>query len=92
MRIRLECVQDMLIEKVMPVQTRNDSPVAAVVQLVIVIGKDGCVIEADPVAGPAFLNAAAVDAVRRWRYRPIRLNGFPVEVKTTVHVSFQPAA
>lgn len=35
------------------------------------------------------LVAAAVDAVRQWRYRPTLLNGVPVEVVTTVAVRFR---
>jgi protein TonB len=34
------------------------------------------------------LTTSAVDAVRRWRYRPYLLNGDPVEVETTIHVNF----
>jgi hypothetical protein len=31
---------------------------------------------------------AAIDAVRQWKYRPTLLNGEPVEVITTVTVTF----
>ena len=34
------------------------------------------------------LDAAAVDAVRTWRYAPTLLNGVPVSVLLTVTVSF----
>jgi protein TonB len=34
------------------------------------------------------LQQAALDAVRTWRYRPYLLNGQPVEVETTVNVTF----
>jgi protein TonB len=34
------------------------------------------------------LAQAALDAVRNWRYRPYLLNGEPVEVQTTVNVTF----
>jgi protein TonB len=34
------------------------------------------------------LARAAVEAVRRWRYRPYVLNGEPVEVETQVTVNF----
>jgi hypothetical protein len=44
--------------------------------------------EIDPMAGPAPLISPAVDAVRRWKYQPTRLNGRPVEVETTVDVPF----
>jgi protein TonB len=34
------------------------------------------------------LRQAALDAVRKWRYKPYRLNNQPVEVKTTINVVF----
>jgi protein TonB len=34
------------------------------------------------------LVAAAMDAVKQWRYRPYMLNGEPVEVETIVMVNF----
>ncbi|HEV2214424.1 MAG TPA: energy transducer TonB, partial [Terracidiphilus sp.] len=41
------------------------------------------------VSGPALLQAAAVNAVKTWIYRPYILNGKPVEVETTVNVEFR---
>jgi protein TonB len=35
------------------------------------------------------LAAAALDAVRQWRYRPTLLNGVPVEVITEIDVDFK---
>jgi protein TonB len=32
---------------------------------------------------------AAIEAVKKWHYRPFLLNGEPVEVETTVTVTFQ---
>jgi protein TonB len=34
------------------------------------------------------LQQAALDAVKKWRYRPYLLNQQPVEVETTVNVVF----
>jgi len=34
------------------------------------------------------LVAAAIEAVRRWRYRPFLLNGEPVEVSTSITIVF----
>ena len=36
------------------------------------------------------LDAAAMDAVRQWRYEPYLLNGQPIPVQTTVFVRFPP--
>jgi TonB family protein len=56
-----------------------------------VIAKDGSllnVIVINKLADPD-LAAAALDAVKQWRYEPTRLNGEPVEVVTTMTVDFK---
>jgi protein TonB len=40
------------------------------------------------ISGPALLQQAALNAVSTWLYRPYLLDGQPVEVETTVNVSF----
>jgi periplasmic protein TonB len=52
------------------------------------ISRTGAIENLRVVSGPPMLAAAAVDAVRTWRYRPYLLNGEPVEVETTVNVIF----
>jgi len=34
------------------------------------------------------LVAAAMDAVKQWRYKPTLLNGEPIEVMTTIDINF----
>ena len=81
--------ETMLIEETLPdAHVGKGEPASGVVKLAIVIGKDGAVIDIDPLAGPEPLVSPAVDAVRRWKYNPTRLNGHPVEVETTVDVAF----
>jgi protein TonB len=41
-----------------------------------------------PGADPA-LAAAAIDAVKQWRFQPTLLNGKPVEVITNIEVRFK---
>ncbi len=53
-----------------------------------VIGTDGAVREATVRSGVPLLDQAALDAVRRWRYRPTLLNGVAVPVIMTVQVRF----
>jgi TonB family protein len=53
-----------------------------------VIGKDGSVRELRPLSGSPLLIAAAMDAVRQWRYKPYQLNGKPVEGETQISVKF----
>jgi protein TonB len=52
------------------------------------ISKTGTIENLTVVSGPQMLAQAALDAVRNWRYRPYLLNGEPVEVQTTVNVTF----
>ena len=40
------------------------------------------------VSGHPLLVQAALDAVKQWRYKPTLLNGDPVEVDTTITVTF----
>jgi protein TonB len=54
-----------------------------------IIGRDGNVTELQVVSGHPLLVKAAMEAVRQWRYKPTLLNGEPVEVDTTITVSFR---
>jgi protein TonB len=58
------------------------------VVLAATIGKSGSIQDLKVVSGPAMLQQAALDAVRRWRYRPTVLDGVPVDVDTTISVVF----
>jgi protein TonB len=42
----------------------------------------------EKVSGPDALAPAAIDVVKRWKYRPYELNGSVVEVETTVELKF----
>lgn len=55
-----------------------------IVQLTIVVGHDGGVMEVLSVRGPEQLTARAVEEVRQWKFRPTLLNGRPVEVQTEI--------
>jgi outer membrane biosynthesis protein TonB len=56
--------------------------------LQVVIDRDGNVAQLDPVSGPKELFKAVIAAVRQWRYKPMLLNGDPVEVDTTIMIAF----
>lgn len=60
------------------------------VSLAAVIGRDGSVIAVHVLSANIHpdLAAAAVEAVRQWRFEPTLLNGAPVEVAMTVTVNF----
>jgi protein TonB len=58
------------------------------VVLKAIIDKDGTIQDLQLVSGHPMLVPAAIEAVRKWRYRPYLLNGQPVEVETTITVIF----
>lgn len=89
MRIRLapNAVLGSLVYQVNPTPP-PDPHMQGTVILHIVIDVDGNVSQIDAVSGPRELVEAATNAVRQWRYRPMMLNGDPVEVDTTVAVVF----
>jgi protein TonB len=59
------------------------------VVLKAIISKEGETKEPQLVSGHPMLVPAAIEAVTQWRYRPYLLNGEPIEVETTVTVTFQ---
>ena len=63
--------------------------ITGIVKLEIILNKDGTLQWAKLISGHPLLTAAAMDAVKRWVYRPTEVNGEPVEVLTEVEVEFQ---
>jgi protein TonB len=53
-----------------------------------IIDKDGKVAQLEVMSGHPLLVQSALDAVKQWRYKPTLLNGDPVEVDTTITVTF----
>ena len=62
--------------------------IQGIVELDAVIGNDGSIEHLEVVYGPEELQQSALDAVRDWKYKPYLLNGDPVEVKTTIKVTY----
>ena len=58
------------------------------VELRAIVSKAGTIENLVVLRGHPMLVAAAMDAVRQWRYRPYLLNGEPIEVETEVTVNF----
>jgi protein TonB len=59
------------------------------VVLTAIISKSGKIESLQLKSGHPLLAQAALDAVRRWQYRPYILNGEAVEVETQVTVNFR---
>jgi protein TonB len=60
--------------------------VGGVVTVYVVLNEKGGVEEVRRAAGPQLLRRAAEDAARRWRFRPVTVEGQPV--RATGHISF----
>jgi protein TonB len=75
------------VEPVYPMIARR-ARVQGRVTLHAVISAQGGIESLQVVDGHPMLVAAAIDAVKQWRYKPYMLSGQPVEVETTVFVNF----
>lgn len=86
-----EMEKPVLLVKVEPVypEAARLARLGGRVTIMAVIGEDGGIVSAEVLASknPLF-NGAALEAVRRWRYRPALMNGRPVRVYFTVMVDF----
>lgn len=79
-----------LISQPMPVYPplARQARIQGNVVLHAIIAKDGRVEQLSVISGHPLLIQSALDAVRQWRYQPTTLNGAPVEVDTTITVTF----
>jgi len=75
------------VNPVYPETARVSRSEGAVI-LQIVIGRDGSVEKVTVIKADPLFEAAALDAVRRWKYRPAMYNGRPVRVYQTVRIVF----
>ena len=89
-RISQGVTQGLCIKKVEPTYPKiaQAAHVSGAVILKAIIGKDGLIHELQLVSGHPLLVGSAMDAVKQWRYHPYLLSGEPVEVETTVTVTF----
>jgi periplasmic protein TonB len=70
-----------------PLLAQNMNVQGSVV-LQAIIGADGIIENIRVLSGPAILAAAAQQAVREWRFKPLLQNGQPVETKANITVNF----
>ena len=62
--------------------------IQGVVRLNAIINKEGLIEQLSAVSGHPLLIPSALEAVKKWRYKPTLLNGEPVEVVTQIDVNF----
>jgi len=79
-----------LVKRVMPIYPAEarEKGIEGIVKLKVIVQKDGSVRVLGVVEGDPALSAAAIEAVRQWRYEPWQLNGQPIDVDTTIDVVF----
>jgi protein TonB len=91
-RIRMggQVMSKQLKHRVTPAYPKEaqDQRIQGTVRMHVIIGKDGKVILVELISGHPALAQAALDAVRKWEYKPVLLNGEAVEVDTTVDTVF----
>jgi protein TonB len=89
-RISPGVTKGLLIYRVEPTYPplAQQARIQGVVVLTALIDKGGNIQHLQVVSGHPLLVPAAIEAVKQWRYKPFLLSGQPVEVETTVTVSF----
>lgn len=80
----------MLIYKIDPEYPRlaKAARISGIVTLKATISKTGEILNLHVECGPAILQEPSLKAIREWKYRPYLLRGEPVEVQTTIKVTF----
>jgi TonB family protein len=63
--------------------------IEGLVTMLLRIGTDGSVEDAQLLSGEPVLGRAAAEAVEQWRYQPARVGGQPVNVLTSVTLAFE---
>lgn len=64
--------------------------VTGIVRVDIVIDENGSVVSAQSSTGPSVLRQAAIDASRRWKFRPTIKDGLPVSAVGFLNFNFSP--
>jgi protein TonB len=75
------------VDPVYPVEAQR-AGVTGVVIIEVTIDAGGSVARAKVLRSVPLLDAAALDAVRQWKYKPTMLNGAPISIVMTVTVTF----
>lgn len=83
--------QARLIERVSPEYPAlaRAAGLSAKIMLDALVGPDGRVVSVEVIQGHRIFESAARDAVLRWRYEPLLLNGVPTPFRLAVTVNFQ---
>lgn len=90
-RVSAGVTAGLLVEPIRPVYPAiaKSAHVSGEVVVAATISPEGRIEAARVVRGPAMLAEAAMEAIRRARYRPYLLNGEPTAVETVITVEFR---
>jgi periplasmic protein TonB len=79
-----------VVTKILPLYPRlaRQAGIQGPVSLQVTVGADGRIIALQPISGHPLLIPAAIEAARLWVYRPILLNGVPVEAVGPIEIKF----
>ena len=80
-----------LLQRVEPQypETARAQHIQGPVVLRALVGKNGSVEQVETLSGDPQLAAAATEAVRQWRFKPLLRNGSPEDFQTQITVSFR---
>jgi TonB family protein len=83
-------IPGLLVHKVDPKypSKAQDRGIAGIVVLTALVAKDGKVRDVQVISGDPMLAAAAVSAVRHWRYTPYLFEGKAAEVRAQISLTF----
>jgi protein TonB len=81
----------LLVKEVQPIYPRAalQMHIEGAVQMMATVSKNGDIAEVKVLSGDRELARAAVDAVKKWKYKPYLLNGEPVDIQTQITVNFK---
>ena len=67
----------------------RSNKIQGTVMLRATVSKEGNVTEVSVISGHPMLMGAALEAAKKWKYRPYQVGGKPVDVETTIQMNFQ---
>jgi TonB family protein len=90
--VNIGSLVDQAIQRVNPTYpvVAKTAHVTGVVRVDIVIDEKGSVVSAQSSTGPALLRQSAIDASKRWKFRPVVRDGKPVSASGFINFNFVP--
>lgn len=88
--VRMKSAALSIVERVYPTypESARAKHISGEVRVSARIGKDGRVKEVIVKSGPPELQKAAADCVKKWRFKPVQIDGYLVEVESEFAVLF----